>query len=119
MTRLNKIWENCLRMWKWISENLPNGFMKLNSDERRLVVHDLKKEWIKKYHYKDITFYCFFCDYSHDSGVLSCENCPAKKIEYRLGNYWCERKYHWSRNPVNFYQYLLKLDAKREENNSD
>ena len=113
MTELGRSWKNCLRMWKWISENLPNGFMELNLDRCRMVVYALKEKWMKKHHYKGILFHCFFCHYNDNNGGCLCDNCPAKKVERRLGNYWCESKYHWFIDPVNFYQYLLKLDTKR------
>ena len=117
MTVLDRSWKNCLRMWKWISENLSDGFMKLDFNRRRMVVYALKEKWMKKHYHKSILFRCFFCHYDHNNnnnGSPSCANCPAKKVERRLGSHWCEHKYHWFMNPVNFYQYLLKLDAKRK-----
>ena len=114
MNELDRCWKNCLRMWKWVSENLPEKFMGLNFDSRRTVVYALKEEWMERHQYKGIVSYCFFCHYvSNNNDSFLCGYCPARKVEYRLKNYWCERKYHWSVDPVNFYQYLLKLDAKR------
>ena len=42
MTVLDRSWENCLRMWKWVSENLPAGFSEFIISEKEDVVEKLK-----------------------------------------------------------------------------
>lgn len=125
MTELDRCWKNCLAMWKWISENLPIYFIKLNYSQRRYVVCDLKKKWLKSHHFKDKKNWCFFCEYSmaYSTAIKNCECCPGRLIQLRLKTYWCEHgrnennnKYRlaWHWNPKAFYQRLLKLNAKRE-----
>ncbi len=108
---LEKTWEECLRMWKWIAEE---GVNILNAD-----VHDrvsyLKMIWLSINGYSRIYNDCFFCDYVEKHGRSSdwkcCIYCPAQKVDEGF----CCQDYgtHWSSNPIEFYERLVELNEKR------
>ena len=108
MTKLDRCWKNCLRMWKWISENLKQGTS----------VEGMKRQWLKQNGFKKPCRHsCFFCEYDHefwenDDSVRWCVHCPARMVTNQ--NFHCDSDAHsWSQNPKAFYAKLLELDAKR------
>ena len=109
MTKLDRCWKNCLRLWKWVSENwTPNTN-----------VATLKPLWLKQHKFKKrIIASCFFCQYAEDHGENNfiaengCPECPGALVDarFKCGNI----RYSYQRNPKAFYAKLLKLDAKRK-----
>ena len=111
MKVLDRSWTNCLRMWKGVSENLPNGFSKLNSEKKEEVVKRLKAKWIKDNRFtKKISQDCFFCEYTKRH-VGGCKKCPAVLVE---PDFHCDDTGSSFRfDPIRFYIRLLELDSKR------
>ena len=101
MTKLNRAWKNCLRMWKWIAE-VYDGI---------ICVDDLKKQWLKKHRFiKDIYNSCFFCKYT-DNKNNDCKNCPAVLVDEDFN--CCSKEYGYSDKPKAFYAEILRLNAIR------
>ena len=48
MKVLDRCWVNCLRMWKWLSENLPEGFLEKSNEEKEDIVDFLKNQWLEE-----------------------------------------------------------------------
>lgn len=105
---LNKTWEECLRMWKWIVERTNNR--KYRDD----TVIYLKRKWLIEHGYNPdlIVHYCFFCEAAiADNRILPCDGCPGRKVNSR---FQCtNHTYFWKEYPHRFYKKLLELDAKR------
>lgn len=105
---LDKCWENCLAMWKWISKVwTPDG-------DR---VATLKERWINKNGLPEPSpANCFFCDFANEIAKEFnlddiCPVCPGKLISSSFG---CQNsKYHYAQNPRVFYQKLVELNKKR------
>ncbi len=112
MKVLDRCWINCLRMWKWISENLPEGFLEKPNSNKEIMICSLKKQWLEKNRF---TAYigqdCFFCAYDrkHED---DCTTCPASLIDpaFRCTN----EAYSFNYCPSDFYQEILVLNARRE-----
>ncbi len=106
MTVLDRSWKNCLRMWKWISENWKEG--------DNIVA--MKRRWLvkNKFDANSINAYCFFCDYRFDES-FGCELCPGKLVNLR---FYCQNKtYDYYSKPKKFYAKLLHLNAIRKGKN--
>ncbi len=108
MTNLDRCWKNCLRMWKWISENY---------DENNGVLV-LKRDWFFSHRFKKrILAECFFCEWAGQNGQTNfvaengCPECPGALVDarFKCGNI----RYEYSTKPKAFYAKLLELDAKR------
>ncbi len=112
MTKLDRTWKNCLRMWKWISEVYNGTFC----------VATLKEEWLADHRFtRDIDSDCFFCEYHVAQGGGSrfyrdgsfCKHCPAG---YVSKSFSCTNPtYNYGHKPKTFYRKLLELDKKRRQ----
>ena len=105
---LDKTWEECLRMWKWVSER-----HELTGKESGI----LKVLWLKNHNKNRVKlrFDCYFCEFANNKqleGEAECKHCPG-----RLVSSWfhCERysTYNWMETPKAFYAKLLELNEKR------
>lgn len=114
MTKLDKCWKDCLRMWKWVHENLPKGFTKLTFDEKLAILNGLKAQWVTKHRFtRQIIENCFFCDYARTRhGCV--RSCPGGMVELGFHCNPSDEKYSWVHNPKGFYRRLVKFDAKRK-----
>lgn len=109
MKVLDLSWKNCRRMWDWVAENYRDG----------MDVERMKHEWMKKNGFtKQRPHDCFFCEYEenhYQHGINTpyqrCTLCPGYLVD--TGFSCTTFEYHYRDNPIAFYQYLLKLDAKR------
>ena len=110
---LDQTWKLCIDgMWAWIAKERRKS--------RRLNVMDLKAKWRKK-HFpnKKIKFNCFFCEYNMQHKGSLCSECPARKIDSKLGSFWCEEGRggpegtYWFSRPIAFYNKLVSLNRKR------
>ena len=113
MTVLNRSWKNCLRMWEWISENLPQGFSRFNLEEKEEVINKLKIKWLKNNQFTNvISQHCFFCEYDKHHND-DCSTCPACLVE---PGFHCDDDLRSFRfKPIKFYIRILKLNIKRLE----
>lgn len=110
---LDKTWENCLAMWKWIAENYDG------------TVHPMtmKRQWLRQNRFtKERLFNCFFCEYGKTKDeFLNCSKCPAFGTHKKPGG--CENygSYNWHSKPKQFYAKLVKLNEIRlkEKRNGD
>ena len=96
---LNEVWEECLRMWKWITQiGLP-----LTED-----VRDLKHLYLTANGNKPHTILndCYFCDYSSSL----CSRCPGTLVNQ---NFDCMGNIHFKEDPIEFYKLLVRLNKKR------
>jgi len=121
MTILDRAWINCKRMWKWISENLPEGFAELMRYEKKEIVNGLKSEWLIKFRFtREIEENCFFCDYAKNPRSSSrCASCPAKRVEVDFHCNLNGDSVNWIMNPIGFYNNLVRLDNIRDHKNRD
>ncbi len=116
MKTLDRAWINCLRMWEWISENLPKGFKRFPASRKETEIKLLKMEWLDENRFSNyIQHDCFFCQYDSVHGN-SCNSCPAKMIEK---NFHCNshREYSHIRSPQEFYREITRLNSKRGNQN--
>ena len=78
---LDQTWEQCLKMWKWISRQCKGKSKRWCGNN----TNKLKHLWLKKHKFDsvDICQACFFCDYTtvklEDS--YDCRKCPGKKVD--------------------------------------
>jgi hypothetical protein len=101
---LDKTWELCLKMWKWITVERRKG--------NRACTAILKSEWCKRHSFMHIAVDCFFCEYNRAHQGIGCSKCPATLIdkEFRcVGS-----SYDYGRFPLAFYKKLLQLNRKRK-----
>lgn len=112
MTVLDKCWKNCRRMWRWIAENLPEGFSEFSYREKEECINGMKDKWLKDHKFTTpIMTNCFFCEYDKRHGN-SCANCPAVKINRLF--HCANNKTSWRFDPVEFYHRILVFDAIRK-----
>jgi hypothetical protein len=107
---LDQTWEQCLKMWKWVSEQV--GAV---SDLR---VSALKGRWIEKNDPERVLDLsndgdCYFCLYT-DNG--SCVECPAQLVEKSF--HCCDECHYYATKPVAFYAELKRLNKIRLERKS-
>lgn len=99
---LNEIWEQCLKMWRWIvRQKCPRN------------VKNLKEEWLKRNGFKDDypDSDCFFCEWDFSKGVDSCSYCPAKKVDE---NFYCgTAEYNYFRKSAAFLRKIIELNKIR------
>jgi len=110
---LDKTWEECLRMWKWIDSEVEESY----DDESP--VEALKEDWMEK-HGHDIVYNCFFCEYAKvKSGVKNfyygndaCHDfCPVLEVDPDFD--CCDDDCNFESNPKAFYRKLVELNKKR------
>jgi hypothetical protein len=103
---LNETWKNCLRMWKWIVEQIDD-----DTDNLCLTVC-LKVDFLNKYHFKkEIKSDCFFCEYDDSRNGDNCNKCPGFLVDPTFS--CMDPVYGFHRNPQLFYKKLLRLNARR------
>lgn len=116
MNELDTCWLRCLRMWKWISENLPEGFDQFQPIDKPNVIRTLKAKWLKSNGFtKPLDHDCFFCEYDeqHKDRAADCSHCPARLV---VRDYYCvvgENNYEL--NPTGFYKELLQINTERTQ----
>ncbi len=97
---LNDTWTNCLKMWKWISEQDGNAI-------------DLKEQWRTEHGFGRIIGNCFFCDHAglDRDAMLDCTKCPGVLIDK---HFHCSRAdYFYLKKPKAFYKKIVELNKKR------
>lgn len=113
---LDKTWDNCLRMWKWIAEQVKRikNWDAYSYAFQKNVIETLKRSWCKENGYNELEYDCFFCEFANSVYVRSfnCDdNCPARKINKW---FWCDNNsYHFTKEPLKFYAKLLALNKIR------
>ena len=101
---IDKTWELCLAMWRWIANERRKG--------NTAPIYYLKEEWAEKHDYSvDLHEECFFCEYGERGDNSGCRLCPGKKVD---PDFDCEdRDYHFTLYPIAFYNKLVSLNRKR------
>ena len=112
MKVLDRVWLNCLRMWEWISTNLPKGFSESSNSMKMYVIESLKRRWLRENKFtKLMENDCFFCAYDKKHGN-ECASCPARLV--RKGFHCTDRDYHFAHDPIAFYQRITEFNSKRK-----
>lgn len=103
---LDKTWEECLRMWKWIVEQ-----------DRPTATVFLKQQWLTENGYdveqNEIKSSCFFCEYDKrhtPTNACNCHFCPGVKVDTEFSCMISGCDYH---NAPIFYAKLLELNKIR------
>ena len=118
---LNQTWTLCLKQWKWIIDQPPEG---LTEPALSSHVWLLKVEWLKEhgYGYAGMTIWndCFFCERARqqsgkdggeggklwDEELGICLWCPGRLISKQFN---CMNiSYDFSKEPRRFYKKLLE-----------
>jgi len=104
-TKLDDVWKECLRMWRWISDQVRKG----NSRD----INELKSIWFNKEGYveSDICCGCFFCKYDQEENGSMCSNCPGALVDPEFDCRYTE--YDSFQEPIKFYNKLRSLNRKR------
>lgn len=125
---LDKAWELCLDMWKWIGEQIKGNidYEAIIRSEREAgtLVEQLKTAWIKKnlgetfldtpenWNGDDvIQNNCFFCEYTNQEDRDSCADCPmvtASQTRCLSETVDCYK------DPIGFYEFIVELNRKRK-----
>ena len=112
---LDETWELCLKMWKWIADEVTAMGKQFNP---RLTVESLKYEWMKENGYKltRINHRCFLCEYDDQhindlDHIDTCQACPARLVDsdFSCGN----TEYEYDVQPLKFYAKLVELNKIR------
>ena len=102
---LNQTWKYCLKMWKWIAEQVQKNNV--------WYIEELKQQWLQEHKFsKNLCNNCFFCDYNEQD---DCSGCPGKLVTKSFD--CCNHAYHFVHSPIKFYKKLLQLDKKRRHKN--
>lgn len=102
---LGKTWTLCLRMWKWIAEQIK--------ENPTLPVNNLKWQWLERNGFNPLEIFerCFFCQYAIlHNGCMNCD-CPGKLVDMKFS--CIDTRYDYEDEPIKFYQKLLSLNRKR------
>ena len=115
MTPLDRAWVNCLRMWKWIIDNLPDGFSKASDDCKDYIIDHLKHDWLKDNKFKKrISQDCFLCEYDNKHKG-NCNSCPALLAHPERAFDCTNLDYNYTYDPLLFYKELIRRNARRKE----
>ena len=111
--QIDKVWAECLAMWRWVAKHETTGGVKL--DRRGIAL--LKSVWLRDHHpKKELYLDCSFCEVQHQSGagVVNpghCRACPGRMVDPYFN---CETEGRkWNDNPAEFYAHLKKLNRRR------
>ena len=114
MKVLDKAWVNCLRMWKWITNNLPKGFSEATEEIKDFIIDHLKEDWIEDNNYtKIISQNCFLCDYDRKHNG-NCRSCPAALVHPECPFHCTDDEHNYAYEPVKFYQLIMSLNESRK-----
>ncbi len=111
MKVLDRAWINCLKMWRWVSKNLPDNFYDLLYEDREEVIINLKKKWLGKNRFTlSLNSDCFFCEYDRKHRD-DCNSCPAILVD---DSFHCRQaSYDCFQHPKNFYKQVVFLNYER------
>ena len=114
MKVLDKAWKNCLKMWEWITNNLPEGFSEATEEIKDFIIDHLKKDWLKDNNYKrNIEQNCFLCEYnSKQKENEDCENCPAILACPEHPFHCTDEEHNYAYEPILFYKELMDRNAR-------
>jgi len=109
---LDETWDECLKMWKWISENyrfFASPFF--NTEKAKDYYLTNIRKAIKKPNAD-----CFFCDYVdqeyREGGLSKCSSCPGRLVDDKF--HCVDELYSYTNHPVKFYKKLVSLNARRK-----
>lgn len=106
---LNKTWQLCLKMWKWIIEEIKR--------DKTQSIEGLKEKWLIKNKYENIFCDCFFCNYAYQQPLKDCEDmcdfCPGRLVSKRFNCF--DSSYNHETKPLKFYKKLIQLNNKRRK----
>ncbi len=114
MKALDRSWTNCLKMWKCITNSLPEGFSEASEEIKDFIIDHLKRDWLKDNKFsRNISLDCFFCDYDNKHKG-DCENCPAVLAHPERSFRCTDDEYNYAHEPINFYAELMNRNARRK-----
>lgn len=114
MKALDRSWKNCLRQWKWVTDNLPEGFLEASEETKDFIIDHLKRDWLKDNKFKrNIVQDCFLCEYDKKYKG-DCENCPAALAHPKKPFHCTDEGYNYAYEPINFYEELMDRNARRK-----
>ena len=107
---LDTTWKYCVQLWTDIKTARLKG--------REEPVGNLKEIWMKLNGFGGIYNDCFFCNWAEEEGIGvdnpdipgGCPNCPGVKVD---PNFCCQGDIHWRDDPIEFANYIIKLNQKR------
>lgn len=113
-------WTECLKMWKWISDEIIAGYNDKTDLGHTYIVHDLKRKWLRENGYKNISLdnHCFFCELAGGwNGGKGCSKCEL----YIHGNgficndesYELYGKFNYQSFPISFYKKIVEINNNR------
>lgn len=112
---LAQTWKECLRMWKWISEQPMPKYDLLDN------IENLKEQWLNEHDYilSTMDSDCFFCNYASEHETINdndcCQNCPGRLVSKSFS--CIDYRYRYDEQPKKFYKKLVQLNKKRLERN--
>lgn len=109
---LKESWINCLKMWSWIPENLPDGFSELSYGAKFDIIDNLKEQWLNDNGFAYFMLeHCFFCDYRY-----GCSTCPGRLVDKRFRcNPSESSSVSYVNNPKGFYERIKELNPYGDE----
>ena len=114
MKELDRAWINTLKMWEWVTKNLPDEFSEASESVKDFIIDHLKQDWLKNTRFRrKISRDCFLCEY--DMGYEGdCENCPAVLAHPKRRFHCTDTKYNYAYEPIKFYEELMSRNARRK-----
>ena len=91
---IKDVWDDCIRMWEWICDELPNNWTPDDSINR------YKLKYVKKFNVP----MCSFCAYGRWKTGYKCGNCPGRLVDPDFSCF--NREYSFEERP---YEFLAKL----------
>ena len=114
MKVLDRAWDNTIKMWEWITTNLPEGFSEATEEIKYFITDHLKRDWLKNNKFnRKILQNCFLCEY--DSKYKGdCESCPALLAHPKHLFHCTDGDYNYAYEPIEFYNDLKNLNERRK-----
>ena len=112
---IDETWELCLKMWKWIADEVTAMGKQFNPNS---TVESLKSKWLEEngYNRTRINHRCFLCEYDDQytddlDHIYACRACPARLVDsdFSCGNI----EYEYDVQPLKFYAKLVELNKIR------
>ncbi len=115
MKVLDRAWINCLKMWKWITNNLPEGFSEADDSCKDYIIDHLKQDWLKDNKFKkSIIQDCFLCEYDNKHKG-DCDSCPALLAHPEHFFDCTDLNYNYAYEPILFYKEIMDRNERRKE----
>ena len=113
---LEEAFVNCIDMWVYICDQLPEEFYELSETEKENLIETLKHDYVGG----DMHNACYFCEYAAQvdkDSLVRCCYCPGQLVQK---SFRCDSpEYNYIDDPVKFLEKVQQLNEIRKAQGND